>query len=96
MESSLLRWPCHLGAARSASLKSTFCVESKETESRVSGEMSIIILHQVLEIVADSDRDSMLAQKVTFSSGKECGEGAGEVSLGGKLIQWYSSNGGPH
>ena len=71
---------------------SHLCVEGEETESWVSGET----LHQVLEVVADGDWDLTLAKKVPCSSGEEGGEGTGEVALGGELIQWHSSNGGPH
>ena len=83
----------------SASLQSTMShlsVEGKESELRVSGETTVIILHQVLEIVADGDWHLTLAEEVSSSSGEEGGEGTGEVALGGELVQWHSSDGGPH
>ena len=71
-------------------------VEGKEPESWVSGKATIIILHQMLEVVADGDWHLTLAQEVSSSSGEEGGEGTGEVALGGELVEWHSSNGGPH
>ena len=83
----------------SASLQSTMShlgVEGKESESWVLGETTVIILHQVLEVVADGDWHLTLAEEVSSSSGEEGGEGTGEVALGGELIEWHSSDGGPH
>ena len=83
----------------SASLKSTMShlgVEGEESKSRVSGETTVIVLHQVLEVVADGDWYLTLAEEVSSSSGEEGGEGTGEVALGGELIEWNSSDGGPH
>ena len=71
-------------------------VECKVSESRVSGETTVIILHQVLEVVADGDWHLTLAEEVSSTSGEEGGEGTGEVALGGELIEWHSSDGGPH
>jgi len=74
----------------SASLKSTMShlsIESKETKSWVSSETTIIILHQMFEVVADGDLDLTLSQEVTCTSGEEGGEGTCEVSLGGKFIE---------
>ena len=88
-----------LSDVHSASLESTVShlgVESKESESWVSSETTVIILHQVLEVVPDGDWDLTLAEEVSCSSGEEGGEGTGEVALCGELIEWHSSNGGPH
>ena len=96
--------PCpaaHPGTAdvHSAILKGTvshFGVDSKETKSWVSGKTTIIVLHQVLEVVPDGDWDLTLAEEVSCSSGEKGGEGTGEVALGGEFIEWRSTNGGPH
>ena len=83
----------------SASLQSTMShvsVEGEESESRVSGETTVIVLHQVLEVVADGDRHLTLAEEVSSSSGEEGGEGTGEVALGGEFVEWHSSDGRPH
>ena len=79
----------------SASLQSTMShlgVEGEESESRVSGETTVIILHQVLEVVADGDWHLTLAKEVSSSSGEEGGEGTGEVALGGELIEWMEGH----
>ena len=91
--------PWALSDIHSASLQSTMShlgVECEESESRVSGETTVIILHQVLEVVADGDWHLTLAEEVSSSSGEEGGEGTGEVALSGELIEWHSSDGGPH
>ena len=83
----------------SASLQSTMShlgVECEESESRVSGKTTVIVLHQVLEVVADGDWHLTLAEEVSSSSGEEGGEGTGKVALGGELVEWHSSDGGPH
>ena len=88
-----------LSDVHSASLESPMShlgVKSKESESWVSSETTIIVLQQVLEVVSDGDWDLTLAKEVSFSSGEEGGEGTGEVALSGELIQWHSTNGGPH
>ena len=80
----------------SASLQSTMShlgVECKVLESRVSGETTVIILHQV---VANGDWHLTLAEEVSSTSGGEGGEGTGEVALGCELVEWHSSDGGPH
>ena len=71
-------------------------VEGEESESRVSGETTVISMHQVLEVVADGDWHLTLAEEVSNTSGEEGGEGTGEVALGGELVEWHSSGGGPH
>ena len=68
------------------------CVDGKESEPGVSGKTTAIVLHQVLEVVADGDWDLTLAQEVTNSGGKEGGEGTVEAALCGELIRWHSSN----
>ena len=88
-----------LSDIHSASLQSTMShlgVEGEESESRVSGKTTIIILHQELEVVAYGDWHLTLAEEVSSSSGKEGGEGTGEIALGGELIEWHSSDGRPH
>ena len=75
---------------------SHLCVESKETKSRVAGKTTIIVLHQVFEVVPDGNWDLTLAEEITCSIGEEGGEGTGEVSFCCKLIQWHSTDGGPH
>ena len=71
-------------------------VEGEESELWVSGKTTVIILHQVLEVVADGDWHLTLAKEVSSSSGEEGGEGTDEVALGGELIEWHSSDGRPH
>ena len=73
---------------------SHLCVDSKETKSWVAGKTTIIVLHQVFEIVPDGNWDLTLAKEVTCSGGEKGGEGTGEESLCCELIQWHSSNGG--
>ena len=75
---------------------SHLCVECEEPESWVSGKTTIVILHQVFEVVANGDWDLTLSQEVSCSSGEEGWEGTGEVAFCGELIEWHSSNGGPH
>ena len=65
---------------------SHLCVKSEETKSRMSGETTIIVLHQVPEIIANGDLDWMVAQEVTRTGGEEGGEGTGKVALSRKLI----------
>ena len=71
---------------------SHLCVEGEESKSRVSGDTTIVVLHQVLEVVSDGDWHLTLAEEVSSSSGEEGGEGTGEVALDGELIEY----GGPH
>ena len=88
-----------LSDVHSASLKGTVShlgVESKETKSWMLGKTTVIVLHQVLEVVPDGDWDLTLAEEVSCSSGEEGGEGTGEVALSGELIEWHSTNGWPH
>ena len=83
----------------SASLQSTMshlCIEGKEAELWVSGETTIIVLHQVLKVVADGDLDLTLAQEVPSPCWEEGGEGTREVALSGELIEGHSTNRGPH
>ena len=83
----------------SSSLKSTpphLCVESKKPESRVLGKSTILILEKMGEVVANSHLIAALSKEVCSSSGEQCGECHTEVSLCGELIDWSSSNGGPH
>ena len=75
---------------------SHLCVEGEESKPRVSGDTTIVVLHQVLEVVSDGDWHLTLAEEVSSSSGEEGGEGTGEVALGGELVEWHSSDGGPH
>ena len=55
-------------------MMSHFGVESKETESWMLGKMTVIVLHQVLEVVPDGDRDLTLAEEVSCSSGERVGK----------------------
>ena len=48
-----------------ASLQSTMSHLGVESESRVLGETTVIILHQVLEVVADGDWHLTLAEEVS-------------------------------
>ena len=65
-------------------------------KSWMLSKTTVIILHQVLEVVSDGDWDLTLAKEVSCSCGEEGGEGTGEVALSGELIEWHSTNGGPH
>ena len=88
-----------LSDVHSACLKGTMLhlgVESKETKSWMLGKTTIIVLHQVLEVVADGGWDLTLAEEVSCYSGEKGGESAGEVALSCELIEWNSTNGGPH
>ena len=88
-----------LSDVHSASLKGTVThlgVEIKEMKSWMLGKTTIIVLHQVLQIVPDGGCDLTLAEEVSCSCGEKGGEGTGEIALGGELIEWHSTNGGPH
>ena len=66
-----------LSDIHSASLQSTMShlgVECEESESRVSGETTVIILHQVLEVVADGDWHLTLPRKSPAPVGKRVGK----------------------
>ena len=69
------------------SMMSHLSVESKESESWVFGKSTIIILHQVLEVISNSHWYLTLAKEVSCSSGEEGREGTGEVALCGELIE---------
>lgn len=47
--------------------------------------MTVIILHQVFEVVPNGNLDLTLAKEVSCSSGEECQEGTGEITFHGEL-----------
>ena len=61
-------------------------VESKEPEPWVPGKTTIIVLHQVFEVVPDGNWDLTLAEEVSCSSGEEGGESTSEVAFSGELV----------
>ena len=83
----------------SSSLQSTpphLCVEGKKPKARVLGKATFLILEEMGEIVASSHLIAALSQEVCSSSRGQCGEGHTVVSLCAELVDWSSSNGGPH
>ena len=71
-------------------------VESKEPEAGVSGKSIIFIQQQMLKLVANCDLATPLAKEVSSTSWEQCGECHTEVPLCGELVDWSSTNSGPH
>ena len=82
----------HVDPARLECAPTHFCVESEVPEPRMFGEATVLVHHEMLEVVADGDLVLSVPQEVSGSGGEERGEGTGEVALRRELVDGSSSN----
>ena len=71
----------HVYSARLERIPSHLRVESEEAESRMLGKATVVVHHEVLEVVSDGDLILSSAREVSSTGREESGKCAGEVSL---------------
>ena len=82
----------NVDAARLKCTPTHLCVESKESEPTMFSKATVVIHHEVLEVVPNCDLILSVPQEVGGPGGEECGESTREVALGRELVDGSSSN----